>query len=127
MATVLLVGEDDILLYTRAAVLRRTGADVATCDPRMALETQADCRCELVVLCHSVSEARSASLATAIRRNWPETSILQVTADQKAGGLPLNNAVDARCSWEPERLIRTTTELLQPHSPRPRAPFMATP
>jgi DNA-binding NarL/FixJ family response regulator len=113
MATILLIGEDEMLLYTRAAVLRKTGAEVLSCDSQRAIETQADCRCELVVLCHSVSEARSASLAAAIRERWPETAILQVTSDQRVSGPPAGKALDARCSWEPERLIRVTAELLQ--------------
>jgi DNA-binding NarL/FixJ family response regulator len=113
MATILLIGEDEMLLYTRAAVLRKTGAEVVSCDSRTALEAQSDCRCELVVLCHSVSENRSESLAKAIKGSCPDTRILQLTAEQKARGVPASAAVDARCSWEPDQLTRAAVELLQ--------------
>jgi DNA-binding NarL/FixJ family response regulator len=112
MATILLIGEDSVLLRTRAAVLRKTGAEIAMCEPHSALAVQAQKECELVLLCHSLSETRRAALAASIRENWPRTKILQVSSDRVLIGTEATTLADAICSWEPERLIGRTVELL---------------
>lgn len=121
MSTVLLVGEDDLLQQTRAAVLRTIGADIICSDPGSALLVQADRECELIVLCHTLPEPLSADLADTIHSRWPRTRILQVTKSriwEAAESIP---AVDAISSADPERLIQRAIELLgrrQPHSVR---------
>jgi len=112
MAAILLIGEDSVLLRTRAAVLRKTGAQIETSDPRSALVTQSEKQCDLVLLCHSLSEARAASLAMSIRKQWPRTKILQVSSDRVLSESVATTMADAICSWEPERLIGRTVEML---------------
>jgi hypothetical protein len=80
--TVLLVGENELLQQTRAAVLRMMGADVICSSPDSALVVQEDRNCDLVVLCHSLRGPFSASLAETIRSRWPNTRILQVTSSR---------------------------------------------
>jgi DNA-binding NarL/FixJ family response regulator len=80
MATVLLVGEDELLQQTRAAVLRRTGAGAVCCSASSAPAMQQDRECDVVVLCHSLPESLSTSLAETIHARWPRTRILLVTS-----------------------------------------------
>ena len=72
MPTILLVGKNDLLLKTRAAVLRTTGAATFCSKAASALAVQQLQRCDLIVLCHTVPEADRVSLASAFRRLWPE-------------------------------------------------------
>jgi DNA-binding NarL/FixJ family response regulator len=113
MNTILLVGEDAMLLQTRAAVLAKTGAEVVCCAPNAALTMQADRECDLVVLCHSVAEALSLALAETIHARWPKTKVLQVVSRREWDSVDAKAAVDAISSAEPERLIQQTTKLLK--------------
>lgn len=118
MSTVLLVGEDELILESRAAVLRTAGAETICCRAASALSIQARCECDLVVLCHSLSQPFVATLAEAIRSHWPRTRILLVTAArawESEGTVP---AVDAISTADPEQLIRRTVELLGRRPPR---------
>jgi DNA-binding response OmpR family regulator len=112
MPTVLLVGEDEMLLNTRAAVLRTAGVDTLCCAPTDALALQADRECEGVVLCHSLPEAIYTTLAQAIHTHWPATRILLVTTGRAWTPAEVVAAVDAVTQSDPERLIRRTVELL---------------
>jgi DNA-binding NarL/FixJ family response regulator len=118
MFTVLLVGEDELLQQTRAAVLRTIGADIICSSPDSALVVQEDQNCDLVVLCHSLREPLSASLAETIRSRWPSTRILQVTSSRIWEAAEAVPAVDAISTAEPERLIMRAVELLGRRPPR---------
>jgi hypothetical protein len=111
MHTILLVGADEMLLKTRAAILSKTDSEVATSNAGSALAIQEDRECELVVLCHSLAAEVSISLAEAIRQRWPTTRILQVVPDRAWS--PASEVVDGISSPEPDRLIGRTIELLQ--------------
>jgi DNA-binding response OmpR family regulator len=111
--TVLLVGENELLQQTRAAVLRMMGADVICSSPDSALVVQEDRNCDLVVLCHSLREPFSASLAETIRSRWPNTRILQVTSSRIGEAAEAVPAVDAISSADPERLIMRAVALLR--------------
>jgi DNA-binding response OmpR family regulator len=121
MYTFLLVGKDELLRQTRAAVLRTIGADIICTDPDSALDVQADQQCDLVVLCHSLSEPLSITLAETIRSRWPQTRILMVTSSRIWEAAEAVPAVDAISSADPESLILRIGELLgrrQPQSVR---------
>jgi CheY-like chemotaxis protein len=101
MARVLLVGVDELLQQTRAAVLRPIGADIVCSGPGSALEVMEEQECDLVVLCHSLSEPLSAVLAQAIRSRWPKTHILLVTPSRIWEAAEATPAVDAISSADP--------------------------
>lgn len=112
MSTVLLVGEDQALLETRAAVLRTTGADTFCSSSATALSIQARCECDLIVLCHSLSSQSCSAIAAATHARWPQTRILQI-ASARFGDHNLMS-VDAVAPADPELLVDRIKELL-PH------------
>ncbi len=112
MSTVMLVGEDELLQQTRAAVLRTIGVDVVCSGARTAIDIQQDRECDLVVLCHSLHEPLSATLAEAIRSRWPKTRILLVTSSRIWEAAEVIPAVDAISSADPESLILHAVGLL---------------
>jgi CheY-like chemotaxis protein len=112
MATILLIGEDETLLQTRAAVLRRTGAEIVWADPSTALARYEGQPCDVVSLCHSLSVERCASLAGAIRRIWPECRILRLSSNL-VWAEEIDAIMDATSSTEPELLIWMTGKLLE--------------
>lgn len=122
MLTVLLVGENELLQQTRAAALRMMGADVICSSPDSALVVQEDRNCDLVVLCHSLREPFSASLAETIRSRWPNTRILQVTSSRIwEGG---RSGASRRCnqfsgSRAPDHARRRAVGRRQPRSIQP--------
>jgi hypothetical protein len=113
MHTILLVGADDVLLTTRAAILSRTGSAVICSNAATALAIQAEQKCELVVLCHSLAPEVCSSLTESIRKCWPATRILLVVSNREWGFAEARAAVDGTSSPEPERLIGQTAELLR--------------
>ena len=118
MSKVLLVGEDELLQQTRAAVLRTTGVENICTPPRSALAIQQDRQCDLVILCHSLPDQLCAVLADNIHIRWPKTRILLVTPTRMWESPHFEIAVDAVSSADPVRLIRRATELLkQPDAP----------
>jgi DNA-binding NarL/FixJ family response regulator len=112
VSAVLLVGEDELLQQTRAAVLRTIGAEVICSGPQTALGVQQDRECDLAVLCHSLPESLSAILAETIRSRWPKTRILLVTSSRIWEAAEAIPAVDAISSADPESLILHSIELL---------------
>jgi DNA-binding response OmpR family regulator len=114
MATVLLVGEDEILLNTRAAVVRTTGATTVCSLTSSALTVLAEQSCDLVILCHSVPDYVCITLADIIRRQWPGTRILRLAA----GSAWEEDVPIAVCPADPESLVQCTVELLGRRGPQ---------
>jgi|SRR5580704_3282947 DNA-binding NarL/FixJ family response regulator len=112
MSTVLLVGEDELLQQTRAAVLRRTGAGAVCSSASSALAVQQDSQCDVVILCHSLPESLSATLASTIHSRWPQTRILQLTSARLWETTVAETGADAISSSDPEQLILHTADLL---------------
>jgi response regulator RpfG family c-di-GMP phosphodiesterase len=113
MATVLLVGEDEMLLKTRAAVLGKIGVEIICSNTACALAVQAAHECELVVLCHSVREGDCAAITEALHERWPKTRVLLIIPQREWGSVQARAVVDSITSSEPERLIGRTAELLR--------------
>ena len=113
MSTVLLVGDDEFLLETRAAVVRTTGAETLCCRSDSALEIQQRRPCDVVILCHSLSEEMRSGLCRLIHSRWPKTRILvlsSIRAQYFPDGVEFADAVN---SADPEGLVLRTIELLR--------------
>lgn len=120
MQAILLIGVDQALLATRAAVLRRTGCTTVCASIAGALATQEEQRAALVVLCHTVPEAAKIALARVIRERWPETRVLVVMArgGERAPGIDVCCG-DGASSTHPDRLLHVAARLLDAHRPLP--------
>ncbi|GAC1651127.1 MAG: hypothetical protein NVS9B15_11150 [Acidobacteriaceae bacterium] len=112
MTCILLVCDDEVLLSTRAALLRRTGAEVLPCKSHDALELQQRRTCGLVVLCHSVPEPMFACLAETIHNRWPATIRLYVVPQCDRRLADRDTPVDDTVSSDPCKLLARVTELL---------------
>lgn len=110
MSSILLVGQDDMLQMTRAAVLRTLGAKTICCHESAALETQRCNSCDVVVLCHTLPPAVAAALARSIHTEWPGVRILRV-ARAPEGEIAIGAEVVS--SADPFTLVRETGRLLK--------------
>jgi DNA-binding response OmpR family regulator len=118
MSAILLVGEDELLQQTRAAVLRTTGAETISVPASRALEIQEERQCDVVILCHSLTPGLCATLAGTIRLRWPNTRVLLVSSTSVWEHADAHGAVDAVTSADPERLVLRTVELLGHRPPQ---------
>jgi hypothetical protein len=78
MSTILLVGNDEFLLQSRAAVLRTTNADTVTIDACELTRHSVTEPVDLVVLCHTLNPAVREALSDCARRQWPGIHLIQV-------------------------------------------------
>jgi CheY-like chemotaxis protein len=118
MPAILLIGEDEFLLETRAAVLRSTGAEMVCADVSSATAMLERKNFDLAVLCHSVPGPVCQTVIEIIRQSWPSTRILLISALRH---WELDGAVEGVevCTPDPERLIERTIELLGRRKPGP--------
>jgi DNA-binding response OmpR family regulator len=109
---ILLVGHDVHLLFTRAAVLKKAGADVSSCEGSQAVGLAVTEKPDLVVLCHSLLKVDAESIADEIRRCCETTKVLAVLSEVGSES-PLHGAkFDAVCVSNPYRLTATVGALL---------------
>jgi hypothetical protein len=81
MEKILIIGEDPVLLFQRAALLQQSGASVAFCDLAQLDAHPWNEMIDLVVLCHSLKPGVHRSVVVAeIYRRWPNARILQAIA-----------------------------------------------
>jgi hypothetical protein len=117
MGTILLVGEDELLLQTRAAVMRTTGAATVCCHPSSALTTQAERNCDLIILCHSLPAPLCSELAEVLHSRWPSVALLQLVPTLPWEQLDLSDGVLPVCTADPVQLVGRTVELLGRRGP----------
>jgi DNA-binding response OmpR family regulator len=113
MPVILLVGEDDILLRTRAAVLNTTAAETIASNSASALAIVNSRPCDLLLLCHSVPEHLAAGLIAAFSSRWPTTPILRMTSLRTWDPPSTDGPVERVPSADPARLVKRTAELLR--------------
>lgn len=111
MSGILLIGEDDFLLETRAAVLRPTGAETVCSNVSSAIPLLEHRVFDVAILCHSIPDHLCQTLTEVIRQNWPSTRVLLVSAVRRWEQDACSEGVEV-CAPDPERLIERTVELL---------------
>jgi hypothetical protein len=113
MQTILLAGQDYRLLSTRAAVLKKTGANVMCCDASEALKLVESEPVDLIVLCHSLAEIEAERIAERAHSRSEGPKVLFLTLDAYQGTPYPNAKFDAMSLPDPTGLIAQATELLQ--------------
>ena len=111
MSAILLIGEDEFLLETRAAVLRPTGAETVCSNVSSVMPLLESKPFDLAILCHSVPDHLCQTLTEVIHLNWPSTRVLLVSAVRDWEQETTATGVET-CPPDPERLIERTIELL---------------
>jgi hypothetical protein len=110
MRTILSISQDEGLLLTRTAVLRRTDAEVIAAGAIEAKKILKTRRFDLVVLCHSLSPQDTleiASLAQTIA-----VPVLRVVSRNDVVSEWVLIAPDAAASCDPTVLVEKVAELL---------------
>jgi hypothetical protein len=112
MTTILSIGQDCGLLFSRAAVLRQAKADVITADFRDAMETLANQRFDLVVLCHTLSAEEMIELGRAAHELQKGVRVLQVVSETEPylGDVDVN--ADDVSPANPATLVDKVVEML---------------
>ncbi len=112
MSGILLIGEDELLLQTRAAVLRTIGVETFCTDVSSALPVLMGQHCDVVIFCHSLPRHVCETLAQIIRCRWPSTPLLLISTSRDWEQMEEAGIFDSLCSPEPDCLIRCMVELL---------------
>jgi CheY-like chemotaxis protein len=110
---ILLAGQDPRLLSTRAAVLKKTGAEVVSCNASEALKVVESKTFDLVVLCHSVTAGEAEMIADSSRKHSDKTRVLLVISGARPESLGDAAKFDAVTLPDPAQLIAQAAELLQ--------------
>ena len=82
MRTILTISQDERLLVTRAAVLRRTKAEVIAATASEAKKILKAQKFDLVVLCHSLSIQETLEIAALAHQQTIAIPVLKVVANE---------------------------------------------
>lgn len=113
MPKILLAGQDGRLLETRAAVLKKTGAEVIYCIGSQVSNIVASEMPDLLVLCHSLAETEAEAIVDTVRECCPKTRVLLVVSQLTDAKQYKGAKFDATSLSEPAKLIKRATELLE--------------
>jgi len=112
MRTILSISQDDGLLLTRTAVLRRTDAEVIAARADEAKTILKKRRFDLVVLCHSLSPEDTLEIASLARHQTIAVPVLRVVSKTDFVSEWAFVAPDAAASCDPRVLVEKVAELL---------------
>ena len=109
MRSILSISQDERLLLTRNAVLRRTDAEVIAARANEAKKILKTRRFDLVVLCHSLSPEETMEIASFAHEQTVAIPILRVAANSE----PVSEwTFVAAASSDPRILVEKVAELL---------------
>lgn len=112
MFSILVVGRDDRLLATRAAVLSRMTPHIEQAIPSVALNKLSEHGCDLVVLCHSLTVEESAEIANAAHAKSEKIRVIQVLALANARTGYEDIPADDFSEAEPSALVEKARRLM---------------
>jgi hypothetical protein len=109
---IVVIGEDESLLRTRAAVLSTMGAQTVQCSPAdLARFTGAE-GFSLAVLCHSIPGERRESVSEQVKQLWPGIKVLQVRTLAHDGLSAVTHADATAVAGRPKDLLARASQLL---------------
>jgi len=112
MLTILAIGEDADLLKTRSEILRTMGANVMCVRGVNALSFIKKWEFDLIVICHTVSEALAEQVTEFAHAKGSKTLVLLVLSDAVHSKEYVDMQVDARTMSDPQSVLRFTKHLL---------------
>jgi CheY-like chemotaxis protein len=111
MDTILAVGQDEGLLSSRAAVLRKCNADVVAAKASEALKFLKAQRFDLVVLCHTLSSEDMNEVALLAHQQASDIQVLEILKTTELSCGQSSDADDVALP-KPETLVAKVTEML---------------
>ena len=121
-AIALLVGTDEMLLYTREAILEKRGFAVVREEPLKAPGLIGIAEFDVVIACHTLTPTEARSLADAVKSAGAPPALIGFTKDSSQTSPA--HAYDA-CLWSlasPEAFITTVDSVLRLRNGRLRLP-----
>jgi hypothetical protein len=112
MRTILAISQDDSLLITRAAVLRKTNAEVIAAKANEAKKILESRRFDLVVLCHTLSPEETLEIASLVHRQTIAVPVLKVISNTEFASEWRFIGPCSAASCDPKILVETVAELL---------------
>jgi DNA-binding response OmpR family regulator len=112
MRTILAISKDEMLLASRAAVLRKTNAEVIAANASEAKKILKTRRFDLVVLCHSLNPSETLEIASLAHQQTIAIPILKVVSNAEFASEWTFLAPDAVSSYDPRVLVEKVAELL---------------
>lgn len=108
---VLCFGRDAGLLRTRVAVLTGIARVQSATDLMQMVDLATHQRFDLIILCHTLSDADCGLAFQVARRNWPEAQILAVASSSR--GCSSENYDEVFSDWfNPRAFVERVTVLL---------------
>jgi CheY-like chemotaxis protein len=118
MCTILAIGQDEELLYTRSAVLRKCNAGVITARPSEAMEIlKAGCF-DLVVLCHTLSTEDMKKLVLLAHQQASDVQVLEVLRASEPNWERAHSGADDMSPSNPASLVAKVIEMADGQSKR---------
>lgn len=111
MRSILLVGEDALLLESRAAVLRTTKAATVNASAYELAQYSSE-RFDLLVLCHTLRPGDRAAVAEDALGKWPGIPVLQVLKSEWELSPSQGYADETVLCSDPAKLIHRAEKLL---------------
>ena len=112
MRTILTISQDKVLLATRAAVLRRTNAEVVAATASEAKKILQSRQFDLVVLCHSLSPEETFEIASLGHQETIAVPVLTVIPNVDPVSEWRFIASDSTASCDPRMLIEKVAGIL---------------
>jgi hypothetical protein len=115
MATILAVGQDEGLLSSRSAVLRKCNVEVITARPSEAREILVAQKFDLLVLCHTLSSDDMNDLVQLARQQRSDIQVLEVLRKTEFSWDRGPSGADGITASAPVTLVAKVTEMLSAH------------
>jgi DNA-binding response OmpR family regulator len=114
MCTILAIGQDEELLNTRSAVLRKCNAGVITARPSEATEILKAGHFDLVVLCHTLSTEDMQKLVLLAHQQASDIQVLEILKASEPRWERARSGADDMASSNPASLVAKVTEMCAP-------------
>jgi DNA-binding response OmpR family regulator len=112
MRTILTISQDEMLLATRAAVLRKTNAEVIAATASEAEKILKSRQFDLVVLCHSLSPEETLRIASLAHQQTIAVPVLSVVPNAEPVSEWRFLESDSTASCDPRMLVEKVAGLL---------------
>lgn len=112
MRTILAVGQDEGLLFTRSAILRKCNTDVIAARPSEAIQILRTQPFDLVVLCQTVTSVDMNELASLADHKANDKQVLEILKATELDWGHRCSGADDMVQSKPETLVAKVTEML---------------